>query len=269
MARPRLLVDVQAHPGGRALVGCAPHAATISSRPVPRRPASRNEKYCPASPAIRWSCRSRPRISRRQLQPARDGDVVRTRRDLAARVVVQDDEPRRPRGEDGRDEDVRHGHLRARPRAARADVPGEQALAHREARDREHLHRLLREERRQRPRRGLRVVEDQRRQRDDVALRIAEGPIRTHELPHAMAGGGHSRERRGANRVMAMLLAAGDTTSGQVAARRATEARRADGARMASRRATGRPGSARQGCEEKAPRARWAHAAGTRVSGPW
>ena len=177
-------------------MGCAPQAAMISSRPVPRSPASRKEKYCPASPAIESSFRSRPRMSAdgcsRRVTAASSGLGVTSPLGWLCRTMS----PVRPRGEDGWDKDVRHGDLRARARAARAEVPGGHLLARREAREREHFHPLLRAERCQRAGRGLRVVEDQRRQRDDMASGITQRPIRTHELPHAMAGGRHTRERR-------------------------------------------------------------------------
>ena len=126
----------------------------------------------------------------RGAQPQRQSRIVRTGCRITARMVVHDHQAGRARCETRRHEDIRHGHRRAGPCAARHHVPGEQAVLRRETRHGEDLDGLIGDQWRENRGRGTRVFQHHSRDVDDAPIAVTQRAIGADEFPHAVTACG-------------------------------------------------------------------------------
>ena len=125
----------------------------------------------------------------RLRQPDRQLRIVGAGCGVTARVVVHHEQCGGAGCETRGYEHVRKRDGRARARAAREQMPGEETMLGGEARDGKDLHRFVGQQWRQRHGSGPWVAEGQCGQADGVALVIAQRAVRADELADAMSAG--------------------------------------------------------------------------------
>src|SRR5262249_16666148 len=125
----------------------------------------------------------------RLRQSQRESRIVRAWCGIAARVVVHDEQRGGARCQARGNKHVRNRDGRARARAARKHVPGEEAMASGEARNGENLHRLIAQQWRERGRGNPRVAEGLYWHMNRLALVIAQRAVRAEDLADTMSAG--------------------------------------------------------------------------------